>query len=283
MTVKNFQKKIWDYYRKYGRHDLPWRPSSLKLRRDKIILDPYKILVSEMMLQQTQAARVVPKYKAFLKKFPTIEKLTKANTRDVLKEWSGLGYNRRALYLKRAAETIVRDYKGIFPKEVSLLEKLPGIGPYTARAIATFAWNQPQIFIETNIRAVFIHEFSSKKGMVSQVPIHDKDLLELIKKTLPEKSISLRPSSDETMRQWYWALMDYGAMLKATVPNPSRKSAHHTRQSKFEGSDRQIRGAIVRLLVSNKKVTERMAIRLLSQYSKNRVLKAWRALKQEGF
>ncbi len=233
-----------------------------------------------MMLQQTQVARVIPKYKAFLKKFPTLQKLAKAKTLDVLKLWSGLGYNRRALYLKRAAEAIVYDHHGKFPKDVETLESLPGIGAYTARAITTFTWNEPNVFIETNIRSVFIHEFSPKAGTsskkskkISTTKIRDREILLLVEKTLDRTD----------PRQWYWALMDYGAMLKTSHPNPSRKSAHYAKQSKFEGSNRQIRGALVRLFLKHTNVTEKNAVRLLDIYSKEKVVTQFRNLKKEGF
>ena len=221
MTIPVFQKKVWAYYKKHGRHDLPWRKTK----------DPYKILVSEVMLQQTQVARVIPKYEAFLKAFPNVQALAKASPQAVLKLWSGLGYNRRALYLKRAAEAVAREYKGVFPKEAEELEKLGGIGPYTARAVATFSHDMPYVCIETNIRTVFLHEFYPKSKDVS-----DKKLIPLIEQSLPKKQF----------RQWYWALMDYGTYLKKSIPNPSRASAHHTKQSTFEGSVRQMRGYIER-------------------------------------
>ena len=231
MTDKQFKNKIWDYYRKHGRN-LPWRKTK----------DPYKILVSEVMLQQTQVERVIPKYKAFIKKFPTTHTLARAPLASVLKLWSGLGYNRRALYLKRTAETVVSEHKGIFPKTKSELENLPGIGPYTAGAIMAFAHNNPEIFIETNIRTVYIHLFFSQKKKVS-----DRDLLLIIERTLDHHN----------PRQWYAALMDYGSMLKAITPNPSRKSIHYSKQSRFEGSVRQERGRILKVLLEKDSVSEK--------------------------
>ncbi len=238
MTTRAFQKKVWEYYRAHGRHALPWRlPAQAGKTRD-----PYRILVSEMMLQQTQVDRVVPKYRSFLKRFPTIRALARAPVRDVLKEWSGLGYNRRALYLQRAAQTVVAEYGGTMPKDAESLEKLSGIGPYTARAIATFSWNTPYTFIETNIRSVFIHEFFPRKKKVS-----DKELLPLIERACPPER--------KRRREWYYALMDYGVSLKKSVPNPSRRSRTHTKQSKFKGSLRELRGAIVREVAGAKKIS----------------------------
>lgn len=214
-------------------------------------------MVSEIMLQQTQVDRVRPKYIAFIKKFPTVKKLALATNHDVLSLWSGLGYNRRALFLKRAAETIIQNYGGKFPRDPETLETLPGIGPYTARAIATFCWNSPYTFIETNVRSVFIHSFHPRS---KKVP--DAKLLPLIERALPKKE----------SREWYWALMDYGVYLKKTQPNPSRRSKTHVKQSKFQGSDRQIRGAVIKNMLANKKVTEKNLLRLLSMYETKRVL-----------
>lgn len=222
MTIQKFKKTIWTHYRNHKR-DFPWRRTR----------DPYKILVSEIMLQQTQAPRVVPKYKSFLKKFPTIHTLTDAKLSDVLSEWVGLGYNRRALYLKQCAEKIEKDFGGKFPKDLKMLCSIPGVGPATAGDILAFAWNKPVVVIETNIRSVFIHFFFVDKEKVS-----DKEIIPLIEKTL----------DIENPREWYWALFDYGAHLKETT-NPSRKSAHHTKQSKFVGSHRQKRAHILKLIL----------------------------------
>src|SRR3989344_8269276 len=145
--IKNFRHDVWDYYKNNGRHGLPWR----------LTKDPYRILVSEVMLQQTQVARVIGKYKAFLIRFPNARRLAEAPLSDVLKAWSGLGYNRRTKYLKAAAEVIVRGYGGRGPKASIVLRTIPGIGPYTASAVRVFAFNEPDVLIETNIRAAFIH------------------------------------------------------------------------------------------------------------------------------
>ena len=219
--ITKFQKKVWDFYELNKRDSLPWRKTK----------DPYKILVSEMMLQQTQVDRVVPKYQAFLKRFPNAKSLAMAPLSDVLALWSGLGYNRRALFLKRASETVMSDWKGKFPKDADSLQSLPGVGPYTARAVATFAYSQTYTFIETNIRSVFIHEFFRESHDVS-----DAELFPLI-----EQSVDAG-----TPREWYYALMDYGSVLKKTGANPSRKSKHHSVQSAFSGSLREIRGGILK-------------------------------------
>jgi len=223
-----FQKRVYDFYHKQGRYTLPWRKTH----------NPYRILVSEVMLQQTQVDRVVPKYQEFLKKFPTVRTLAYAPLSDVLHVWSGLGYNRRARTLHEAAKMVVAKHSGRFPKDVSELESLPGIGPYTACAVMAFACNQPVVMIETNIRSVFIYEFFKGKKDVL-----DTQVYELIEATLDTKN----------PREWYAALMDYGAYLKKSFPNPSRNSKHHTKQVAFVGSIRQVRGAILPLLFDGAK------------------------------
>ncbi|MEX0935019.1 MAG: A/G-specific adenine glycosylase [Candidatus Paceibacterota bacterium] len=225
MQIDEFHNLIWDFYRS-NKRSLPWRETK----------DSYKILVSEVMLQQTQVDRVIPKYLSWIETFSDTTKLASASLKEVLNEWKGLGYNRRGLYLKQAAEKIVSEYDGAFPQDERSLRSLPGVGPYTAGAIQAFAWNKPVIFIETNIRTVFIHHFFSKKEKV-----HDKDILEYIEKTLPKKRA----------REWYWALMDYGAHLKQTLPNPSRRSKHHVIQEGFKGSNREVRSRILSFVLEN--------------------------------
>ncbi len=221
--IAKFRKTVYRHWKKYGR-DLPWR------RTD----NPYKIVVSEIMLQQTQVARVVTKYEEFITAFPDIESLAEAPLHAVLTVWQGLGYNRRALSLKKMAEAIVSLHDGKIPTDVSRLTTLPGIGRATAHAICAFAFNQPVIFIETNIRTAFIHHFFSTKEEVK-----DREITPLVAQTIDR----------ENPRRWYNALMDYGAALKKAYPNPGRKSAHYKRQSPFEGSRRQVRGAILSTLV----------------------------------
>lgn len=223
MTTAQFRRIVYRYYKREGRHTLPWRATH----------DAYSVLVSELMLQQTQVPRVLPKYEAFMKQFPTVESLARADLGSVLVLWQGLGYNRRAKHLHSAARAIVAECGGVFPRTKEALLTLPGVGPYTASALLAFAYNTPTVLIETNVRTVFLHHFfHDKKG------VHDSELLPLIEKTLDTK----KP------REWYAALMDYGSHLKQTVGNVSRKSVHHTKQSKFKGSNREVRGAIVRLL-----------------------------------
>lgn len=216
-----FVERVWMHYHEHGR-DLPWRRTR----------DPYAVLVSEVMLQQTQVPRVVPKYEAFLEAFPTPQALAIAPLDEVLRVWSGLGYNRRALNLKRAAEAIVAEHGGRVPDALEALTALPGIGHATAAQVLAFAFDTGVPFIETNIRSVYLHEFF---GDVEDVP--DAAILPLVEATMPA----------EDAREWFWALMDYGTHLKAMLPNPSRRSRHHVRQGRFEGSNRQLRG---RLLVA---------------------------------
>ena len=222
-TEQQFVDTVWDYYDKHGRAALPWRVKQ----------DPYRVLVSELMLQQTQVARVVPKYEAFIKVYPTVRKLAQASLGDVLRLWNGLGYNRRAKFLLQCAQEIVENHKGAFPQEYAELLKLPGIGPYTAGAICAFAYNQPVALIETNVRQVYIHHFFKNKEAVT-----DAEILEKVKKTLPVGQA----------RAWYAAIMDYGTYLKAEYGNNVGQSKSYTKQSKFKGSNREVRGAIVRLL-----------------------------------
>ncbi len=293
---------------------MPWRRS----------ITPYRVLISEVMLQQTQVDRVIPKFNAWMKEFPDFESLVKAPLSSVLKAWNGLGYNRRAINLHRLAKMIAgggvdainpytrnagnlskraHNVRGnhtvgidsINPRDnkrrangigstnpydrtstVADWDSLPGIGPATAAAICVYAFNQPHAFIETNVRAVFIHHFFSlpplTKGRLGGVrrpmrmrappdvacvqtaanplslllrkgeePITDTDILPLVQQTLDTRN----------PREWYWALMDYGTYLKKQYKNPSRRSKHYTKQSKFEGSNRQLRGKIVKLMVAS--------------------------------
>ena len=226
-----FQNFILRWYAKHGRHSLPWRNTT----------DAYAILVSELMLQQTQVERVIPKYQAFMARFPTVKHLAEAQLAEVLTLWQGLGYNRRAKFLWQTATTVHTNYAGIFPTTADELQKLPGVGPYTARAVSTFAENNPETVIETNIRSVFLYHCFTTTQKVS-----DDELLPLITATI------YTPNP----REWYAALMDYGSYLKKILPNPSRKSAQHTTQSRFSGSPRQVRGEILRLLTQHTTLSE---------------------------
>ncbi len=225
-----FQKVIWDFY-SCNKREFAWRNCD----------NPYYIFISEVMLQQTQTHRVVSKFEEFIISFPDFESLSEASLAEVLSVWQGLGYNRRGKYLHQSAQRIVEYYDGFLPDDLSVLVQLPGIGPATAASIAAFAYNAPTIFIETNIRSVFIHTFFNK----SAEKIDDKILLDLIAQTVDTSNA----------REWYYALMDYGVYLKKNLLNPSRKSKHYSKQSKFEGSKRQIRGAIIKILLQQKSMS----------------------------
>jgi len=236
--IDSFRQTVWSYYQANGRHDLPWRQ-----REQDGTYDPYKIVVSELMLQQTQVPRVVPKFVAFIAVFPSFEALANAPLSEVLQVWSGLGYNRRAKFLRQTAQIVAEQYGGNLPHGRDDLVALAGIGYHTAGAVLAYAFNEPAVFIETNIRTVFIHHFFRD---ADKVP--DADLLPLIKEALPESRA----------REWYWALMDYGSFLKQTVGNASRTSAAYTKQSAFQGSRRQIRGQVLRLLGEGQRTPEQL-------------------------
>ncbi|HEY3373830.1 MAG TPA: hypothetical protein VGK02_02060 [Candidatus Aquicultor sp.] len=218
-----FRECIWAYFAEHGRV-LPWRETD----------DPYKVLVSEVMLQQTQVPRVLTKYREFITAFPGFAELAAAPLRDVLQIWQGLGYNRRAIALKSAAEAVMEKFNGHLPSDFDALRSLPGIGPATAAQVLAFAFNKAVPYIETNIRAVYIHFFFNDR-----TDVKDKELMPLIEHTL----------DTENPRDWYYAILDYGSMLKKTRVNPSRKSVHHTRQSPYEGSHRQLRAKALRAVL----------------------------------
>lgn len=229
--IADFRAVVRDYYQQHGRHDMPWRqPES------DGSFDAYKIMVSELMLQQTQVGRVIPKFQQFLKLFPDVPSLAAAPLAAVLATWSGLGYNRRAKFLHQAAQQVVADFHGTFPDIITQLTTLPGVGPNTAGAIAAYAFNQSVVFVETNIRTVYIHHFFADREAVT-----DMQLVPYIQATL----------DTDNPREWYWALMDYGSYLKQSSGNLNKLSKHYSVQSQFAGSARQIRGQIIRELASN--------------------------------
>lgn len=228
--MTDFQQAVWEYYDAYGRHDLPWRQPEANGQ-----FDAYKIMVSELMLQQTQVPRVIPKYQAFLACFPDVHTLAAAELGDVLRSWQGLGYNRRAKFLWQAAHMIVSEYDASLPQDITQLVKLPGIGANTAGAIVAYAYSQPVVYVETNIRTVYIYHFTDQEQ-----PMHDTEIAQLVKQTLPD--------DHSLIRAWYWALMDYGTHLKKVHGNLNKLSKSYTKQSPFHGSRRQVRGAIIREL-----------------------------------
>lgn len=224
LSREGFAERVWDEGARH-RRELPWR----------YLDDPYAVLVSEVMLQQTQVARVERFWRRFLAALPTLDALAAADTATVLELWQGLGYNRRALALKRAADECAVAHGGRLPEGYEELLALPGVGPATAAGVRAFALNQPGIYLETNVRTVLLHElFPGTEG------VRDRELEPYLADSCPA----------DDPRGWYYALLDYGAHLKATVPNPSRRSAHHGRQSAFEGSRRQKRSWVVRRVLA---------------------------------
>ena len=223
-AVRAFRRHVLAWYRANGR-DLPWRHCT----------DPYAVLVSEIMLQQTQVNRVCGRWERFIERFPAFEALAAAPLSAVLDEWHGLGYNRRAAHLRSLAQIVVSRHGGVLPCDEAGLRRLPGLGKATAASVAVFACGSRAAFIETNIRAVYLHVFFAEREGV-----RDDEILPIAVAALPGGEVVT----------WHWALMDYGAALKRAVPNPSRRSAHHATQSRFEGSVRQLRGRVLRALVT---------------------------------
>lgn len=219
MEIGEFQRLLRQQGEELYR-DMPWRQDTR----------PYYALVSELMLQQTQVDRVIPKFEAFVAAFPDEHALAQASLADVLKLWQGLGYNRRAKFLHEAAKKIVE--RGKFPSDEAGLMSLPGVGKNTAGAILAYAYNQPTIFIETNVRAVYIHHFFADSDTVD-----DKDIHKALERTIDH----------EHPREFYWALMDYGTYLKKQGIKPSR-SKHYVKQSPLRGSVREVRGQILTIL-----------------------------------
>lgn len=232
--LEEFSATVWERGRELYR-DLPWRDTH----------DPYAILLSEVMLQQTQVSRVMGRWEQWLETFPTIADLASAPLPPVLELWQGMGYNRRALNLKRCAEEVVAMHDGVVPSDKKALLALPGIGPSTSAGVRIFAFRQPDMYLETNVRAVFVHELFPGRESVA-----DKELVSLVEATCPQ---------DARVRAWYYALLDYGAYLKKTMPNPTRRSKHYTRQSKFEGSHRQKRAYLLRRVIDDALSTEDLA------------------------
>lgn len=222
MNTTEFQELVWEKGRELYR-DMPWRRDTR----------PYYVLVSEIMLQQTQVDRVIPKFEAFIAAFPDVDTLANAPLANVLTLWSGLGYNRRAKFLHEAAKKIVGDFKGIFPDTSEELTALPGVGVNTAGAILAYSFNQPVVYIETNVRTVYFYHFFEDDGSVT-----DRQLREIAEQTI----------DTENPREWYWAIMDYGSYLKRNGAGRNDKSHHYKKQSALKGSVREVRGQILREL-----------------------------------
>lgn len=252
-AIRLFRKTILDHYENNPR-PMPWRETR----------DPYRILVSEIMLQQTQVSRVIDKYKLFVSAFPDFDALAAAPLSRVYKVWQGLGYNRRALALTKIAKIVADRYGGQLPRAPEDLAGLPGVGPATASSIAAFAFNAPVAFVETNIRTVFIHFFFKNRTNVT-----DAEIMPLVTKSL----YAAQP------RIWYWALMDYGVMLKKSGKDKNSRSAHYVKQSRFEGSRRQVRGMVLKLLAGGTLTEKQLSNRIGDTRLKPVLLELFR----EGF
>jgi len=253
MINDDFIHTVWGYYKK-NKRTMAWRED----------ISPYSIFISEVMLQQTQVARVMVKYPLFIKEFPDFKSLAEANTTTLLSVWQGMGYNRRALYLKAAAQVVVTKHYSILPEDVESLDELPGIGHETACSIAAFAFNKPVAFIETNIRRVYIYHYFADKYNIS-----DTEILPYVIKTVDK----INP------REWYWALMDYGAYLATQIDNPNKKSKQYSKQKKFEGSVREVRGGILKLLLKKQHSLDELKI----VFPDERLFTALEQMKKEGF
>lgn len=221
--VARFQQRLLSWYAANGR-DLPWRHTS----------DPYAILVSEVMLQQTQVARVIARYAEWLRSFPTLESLAESPLEQALRLWQGLGYNNRARRLRECAVAVVGVTgprgRSRLPRSINELQSLPGIGPYTARAVLVFAHNEDVAAVDANVRRVLTHELGlppalSERGL----------------QTVADAVLPLGRS-----RAWHNALMDYGALV---LTARATGIAPRTRQSPFEGSRRQLRARLLRVLL----------------------------------
>lgn len=251
--VGDFQRTVWTYYDRH-RRDMPWRQRH----------EPYDVLVSELMLQQTQVKRVIPKFQQFMRLFPTIDALAVAPLADVLKAWSGLGYNRRAKFLHQTARTVVADHGGVLPDDLEGLMGLPGIGRNTAGAILAYAFNRPVIFIETNIRSVLIFHFypAAEKVRESQLATAAELVLDR-----------------DNPREWHWALMDYGAHIKKTHGSGLGRVAAYRKQTPLKGSVREMRGMILRQLVEHEVALAELAA---SRGMDERLEPALRSLEKDG-
>lgn len=255
-SARVFQRFVRAYFKNYGR-DFPWRRTR----------DPYAVLVSEVMLQQTQTERVVPKYREFLKRFPNLKSLGAASRSEVVQAWLGLGYYRRALFLHKAAQQVCSQHRGKLPRSEEELRMLPGVGAYTAAAVAAFAYDLPAVMVETNIRTVYLHVYFSKSESVS-----DKEIEVKVGETLDMKN----------PREWFYGLMDLGAEIKRCRRGISRRSKHYAKQSSFEGSFRQVRAAVLRMVSDRGRIRRSDLLKRLS-YDAEKVIQALASLTAEGF
>lgn len=229
LTREALADRIWEHGALHFR-TLSWRA----------IDDPYAVLVSEIMLQQTQVTRVERYWHRWLDAFPTLADLANAPVAQVLELWQGLGYNRRALALKRTAEQVTNASNKVphLPLTFDELVALPGIGPATAAGVMAFAYQRPAVYVETNVRAVIIHELFPDEDKVPDVDL------------VPFVSDLAATAGATDPRNWYYALLDWGAALKRSGSNPTRASTTYARQSTFEGSRRQKRAELVRIVLA---------------------------------
>jgi A/G-specific adenine glycosylase len=237
--ISSFQSMIFTWWEK-NRRDLPWRHTH----------DPYKIAVSEIMLQQTQVLRVITKYREFIKEFPTVFDLAKVTTASVLRLWKGMGYNRRALYLRNMAKVVVKEYQGKFPVDEKLLIQLPGLGMYTARAILVFAYEKDIACVDTNIRKIITHFFFKDEAQ--------KDLV------IQQVADQLVPVGKSW--EWHQALMDYGAL---TMPNAKCPMLNTKKKSvPFRQTNRFYRGRIIDMLREKKYLETKIINYIFNQFNK---------------
>lgn len=235
---------------------MPWREH----------LDAYWILISELMLQQTQVERMRPKFDAFIAQFPDVAALALADQAAVTKAWQGLGYNRRALYVARAAQMIMNEFGGKVPSAQEDLVRLPGVGPNTAGAVAAYAYNQPVLFVETNVRTVYFHHF-----FVGKADVTDAMILEKLAQTID----TAQP------RAFYWSLMDYGSHLKKFGVRVNHQSKHYKKQSPLKGSLREMRGQILRHMATHDSLSEAV---LFAEFGDDtRCVSALAGLIKDGF
>ncbi len=230
------------------------------------------------MLQQTSVPRVMGRYSAFIRRFPSFRQLAGSSVGQVISAWKGLGYNRRALALRESARRVTSELHGRLPRTVEELVQLPGVGHATAAAVIVYTHNIPLVYIETNIRRVFLHTF-----FPDQENVPDSLILPLVEETVDR----------ENPRDWYYALMDYGASLAtggtggaavaagARGGNPNRRSSRYTVQSRFEGSLRQLRGKVLAVILEKKTASMAQIEEMLD--ADPRLAEALGQLVNEGF
>jgi A/G-specific adenine glycosylase len=228
-TINQRRDAVLGWYERHGRHHLPWRAN----------VTPYRVLVSEIMLQQTQVDRVIPYFEKWMKRWPTVASLARARRSSVIRAWAGLGYNRRSVALHGAAQSIAS--LGWPRSDAAALASLPGIGPYTANALLTFAWNIPAPSVDTNVRRVLTYTIFKRPSMRM---LSQSEMMRHAARVIP----------DGHSRDWHAALMDYGALVQTArmVPRDARRAS-----VPFRGSSRFWRGRIVDVLRGSKQPISR--------------------------